>query len=581
MKRNSFKLKLALSDHDKELMDKARSSGKLKKLTARIEATHSGIVNKNKWFYTPTGMSDGTHTFVEPHGKPVLKNHDAESDALGRVVDAEYVSYHEVEDVGLKDTSDSASYYKKILDFVDGDLFNEDGYKGLGHILLTVEITDESAIEKLLDGRFLTVSISGDTEQAVCSICGQDKKNLKDGEESCDHFRGEMYDGKEAFYIAGRMAFEEVSFVNKPADENAKVSSLGDSISLEDNTSFQELEILDFEIKKTGDEKLKIKLSDLIADENLPGKLDDALKSLKLGHHVADEDGLKKLRKTSFLFSDERALPVNSGAYILAAYKVLDEVEDSKEKSDVLAVLDKKFTKEFGTMSLEDAAKSLELQEETIKDDKEVETQPAFDVDYDLIVDKITVKLKDLFNLDDSFLARRNEALEDEMSSLETENAKLVDSLRSTIILQILQAEDRISDEAYKEKLQTRTLDSLKDKLDDLSTEESVQDDNTESETDPKLNDSESEGEETSITETDVKIEDAVEGEGEATQETEESSDNDLNDNTQEGDESFSISEIRDEYRTLIRTKGMRAASDYLSDLRKVNKLPANFTFSK
>ncbi|RLA65994.1 MAG: hypothetical protein DRQ78_04805, partial [Epsilonproteobacteria bacterium] len=105
MKTNQFKLKLALSKASQSLLDKATASKSVKKLTAKIEATHSGIVNKNKWFYTPTGMKDGTHTFTEPFNKPVLKNHDSEGDSLGRVVASEYISYNDTVEAGLVDTT--------------------------------------------------------------------------------------------------------------------------------------------------------------------------------------------------------------------------------------------------------------------------------------------------------------------------------------------------------------------------------------------------------------------------------------------------------------------------------------------
>jgi len=578
MNTNQFKLKLALSKASQSLLDKATASKSVKKLTAKIEATHSGIVNKNKWFYTPTGMKDGTNTFIEPFNKPVLRNHDSEGDSLGRVVASEYISYNDTVEAGLLDTTDSVSYFSKIKDFVKGEIFNAKDYKGLGHIELTVEITDKDAIEKLLDGRFLTVSISGDTEQAVCSVCGQDKKAIKDDDESCEHYRGEVYDGEEAFLIAGLMSFEEVSFVNKPADENAKVQILNDSINLEDNTEFQELTILDFEIENTGDDKLKIKLSDLIKKEDLQGTLNDALKSLGLDDHASSDEELNKLRKTSFLYSDERALPTHSKAAILAVYKVLEDVEDSKDKEDLLTVLDKKFAREFGKISIEDAIALLVKKKEDVKDEKDVDKQVSFDVDYDLISDKVVEKIKSSFDLDDSFLAKRNESLEDEIESLEKENTTLIDSLRSTIILQILQAEERVSDTEYQTKLEGRTLDSLKDKLADLVQLESKDVENEKEGSEEDGLEDNAKEDEKDISDTDVDISDAVEDEGKVEDSDKDSdTDEDLKDN----ENTLSVEQIRDEYKKLIRTEGMRAASGYLSDLREKNNLPANFTFSR
>lgn len=576
----NIKLKLILNDKIRRVLDKAtKDSKKIKSLTAKIEATHSGIINKNKWFYTPTGMRDGTSSFVEPFNKPVLTNHDSEGDALGRVVDAEYISYNDVEEVGLVDTIDTASYFKKIKTFIDSEMFNDKDYKGLGHISLTVEITDEEAIDKLLDGRYLTVSIGGDTEQAVCSICGQDKKNVEDSEDSCEHWRGEVYDGEEAFMIGGKMSFSEVSFVNSPADENAKVKLLKDSLSIEDNTKLQELEILDFIIENTGDDKLKIKLSDLALSDKLKSLLENAFKSLKLDDQTSSDDELKSLRKTSFLFSDERALPLHSKGYILAAYKVLESVEDSEDKEQAVSVIDSKFKKEFGDLSVEDALASLKVEDKSegdVEDDnKDIDSQSA--IDYDEIATKFADKIKDLIGIDDSFLVKRNASLEDEIAALETENKDLSDLMKSTVILQILQAEDKLTDVDYK-KLEGRTLDSLKDKLNDLLDvdTESNEDDKSEDEgNDVEDNfENNSDKDDDGISDSEAGISDAVEDEGEV-------EDSDADDNDLEGKDQLSVDEIRDKYKKLIRTKGMRAASDYLADLREDKTLPANFTFSR
>jgi len=555
MNNNQFKMRLSLSDGSKKILDKASKGKDVSKLVVKIEATHSGVVNKNKWFYTPAGMKDGTSSFVEPFNKPILKNHNPEGDSLGRIISSEYISYTDTVDAGLVDSLDSSSYFSNIKDFIKGDLFNQDGYKGLGHIELIAEITDKDAIEKLLDNRFLTVSISGDTDQAICSICGQDAKSLNDGEEPCSHYRGEIYDGEEAFLIAGAMTFDEASFVNKPADEHAKVELLKDNISLEDNTQFQDMIIIDFETddKTTGDNKLKIKLSDLIKKDDLQEILNEELKNLNLGDYIPSEEDLGKLRKTSFLFSDERVIPIHSKADIIAAQKVIgDRIEDSKDKKDLMTILDTKFKKAFGDMSFEDAVSSLEKPNE----DKNVEI-PA-QVDYELISDKVVEKLKGLFDLDSSFLAKRNDNLEDEISSLEAENISLSDSLKTNIVLQILQIQDDATNSDLKDKLSARSLDSLKDKLSDLL-EDSAETESNEEVIDPN-----------------VDISDSEDDNGTNTNSEDES---DLGNENKDSGDALTVGQIRDEYKNLIKTKGLTAASGYLSNLRKEDKLPANFTF--
>lgn len=566
------KIKLRINKESRDLMDAAKKDGSIKKLTVKIEATHSGIINHNKWFYTPAGMKDGAGTFVSPYGKPVLTNHDVYSAPLGRVLASEYEAYPEDGKSGLDDSLDSVSYSDKIKEFTKSDMFLNDEYKGLGHIMLTVEVTDADAIAKLLDGRYLTVSISGDTEQAVCSICNKDRKNIQDEEDACEHWRGDVYDGETAFLIAGAMTFKEVSFVNTPADENAKVNSISDSMALTDNISFQELEVLDFVIDKTGDTQLKRKLLELLEDAGLQGMLNDALKELGLDDNLSTEEELAALRKTSFLFSDKRAFPLHDARAIVAAYKVLETVEDSKDKTDAMTVLDKKYKKAFGVVTLLDAIAG--LQESDQENTDNVEDQAPFVLDYDMLSDKVVDKLKGTFDLDDSFLSKRNESLEDELTLLEAENATLMDSLRSTIVLQILQKEDKVSDEGYRAKLETRTLDSLQDKLLDLTSDDS--DESNDDTSDNSSDDSDVSDSSDDITDPNADISDAVDGDGNvADEDNGNEDDSDLSDDV----DTLPIETIRDEYRKLIRTEGMRAASAYLADLRESKKVPANFAF--
>lgn len=570
MPDNIKKFKLKISKESRLLMDAAKKDGNIKKLTVKIEATHSGIINQNKWFYTPAGMSDGAPSFTSPYSKPVLLNHDQQLTPLGRVLTSAYEGYPIADDSGLEDTIDSASYYKKIKDFTKSETFGADGYKGLGHIMLTVEVTDKDAIDKLIDGRYLTVSISGDTEQAVCSVCGVDGKNLKDEDDRCGHWRGDMYDGEEAFLIAGSMSFKEVSFVNTPADENAQVNSISDSLNLSDDIEVQELEILDFAIDKTGDTQLKRKLSELLADLGLQGLLDDALKELGLDDNIQSSEDLAKLRKTSFLFSDTRAFPINDEKSLVAAYKIFETIEDSKDKTDAMTLMDKKFKKLFGGVSLDDAIKKLQNPEgDNVDKNKDHTSIKAFELDYDILSDKVVEKLKGIFDLDDSFLSKRNESLEDELSLLEAENTKLSDSLRGNIVAQILDKEDRISDEGYRATLEKRTLESLQDKLSDLmGIIDTSEDPDASNDDDSDVSDN-ADG----ITDPNADVTDAVDNEGTI-------EGDDITDTDDGADvDTLSVKEIRDEYANLIKNKGMRAAAKYLADLRDAKKVPANFTF--
>ena len=554
--KSDIKMKLKLSDQSRRLLDKVGKDDTVSKLTVSIEATHSGIINGNKWFYTPAGMEDGASTFTSPFPKPVLVSHDRYADAVGRVIESEYVPYSNASESGIGDSLDSKSSLKQIKDFTKSDIFAEDGYKGLGHIELKVEITDTGAIEKLLDNRYLTVSISGDTEQAVCSTCGIDAKNIVDNEEPCEHWRGEIYDEEESFLIAGAMTFNEVSFVNVPADSNAKVKSIQDGLSLVDSIQTKELEILDFVINKKGDTNLKIKITQLTSDAKLQDSLDAHLETLGLGDGIQKKEDLAKLRKSSFLFADSRQIPLNSKHALIAAYHALDNVEDSSERVALITVLDTRWKKAFGALSMEDAIKS--LGENTDNTDNTNSSQaPKLEVDHDAIADKVIAGMKSLFDFDDSFLASRNRQLEEDLLSVVEENSDMLDKLRAVTISQIIDKEGKSSIEGYRESLSTRSLESLTDKLTDLTDAADESSSSSNGVTDPN-----------------VSIDDAAE------HGTADAGDASAGAGTDSEDpEPITAAKVRDEYRRLMKKEGLSAASMYLKDLRETKKMPKDFAF--
>jgi hypothetical protein len=83
-------------------------------------------------------------------------------------------------------------------------------------------ITHAEAIEHILTGRWMTVSLGSQCESVSCSICGQE---LTDG--GCDHQKGQMYEvgGEqvEMLWVIGPIRAKELSFVLSPSDDQAGV----------------------------------------------------------------------------------------------------------------------------------------------------------------------------------------------------------------------------------------------------------------------------------------------------------------------------------------------------------------------
>jgi hypothetical protein len=207
-------------------------------LLVRIAATHAGIVTANNTFYLPDKMRKSTPTWTAQYNKPVLTHHNREQDAIGRIVGAKYVDMASNMPMSVQNKicRDSHLVNDNLKRFVEGTLspkaeiqfirdllvntgvLNDKNYQGLGYSEIIAAITDPDAIQKVKDGRYLTGSISGSTDQAMCSVCETDW--IKD--DRCDHTPGEVYDGKKAFLIAGEFEYEEYSFVNAPADVHSR-----------------------------------------------------------------------------------------------------------------------------------------------------------------------------------------------------------------------------------------------------------------------------------------------------------------------------------------------------------------------
>jgi len=166
----------------------------------RIAAIHAGMTENHNFYSSAELMGEndpeterytGIHSWTRPYEKPILKNHDTDSEPLGRVKGACFVTH------GATPSSQD-------------------------HEVIVAEIVDQDAIVKFLDGRYQTVSIGSRVEKMICSICGTDIVS----EEFCGHWKGKTYDGALCYYIPKGITHIECSVVNVPADRKARVISI-------------------------------------------------------------------------------------------------------------------------------------------------------------------------------------------------------------------------------------------------------------------------------------------------------------------------------------------------------------------
>jgi hypothetical protein len=204
-------------------------------LRIRIAATHAGKITRNNGFYLPHKMEQGASTFTDQYAKPIQVHHEERQDPIGRVVAAKYVDIsasflkrdhaEEISEKSLNDFLVGEGDEETLEDFAnsvviqDITVSNDPDYEGLGYVEIIADITDPDAIQKILDGRYLTGSVGASTNRAVCSVCKQDWA----AKGKCKHRPGKSYEEKKCVLIAGDLKYDEYSFVNKPADRHSRV----------------------------------------------------------------------------------------------------------------------------------------------------------------------------------------------------------------------------------------------------------------------------------------------------------------------------------------------------------------------
>lgn len=186
-------------------------------LRVTIRATHSGYLLNNR-VYPGKGVRDGAPSWVSRdnggnagYDKPILLHHEGDADPVGRIDYQQYVPL-------WKDQKFDEDWKHPDVGINPGS----------GFIVLSGKIADRDAQERILDGRYKTVSTGQTSDKALCSICGSNWAGLRFFEDPpCDHKPGKAYevDGKNylAYLVTGKLTYMECSFVNHPANQMATV----------------------------------------------------------------------------------------------------------------------------------------------------------------------------------------------------------------------------------------------------------------------------------------------------------------------------------------------------------------------
>ena len=446
----NFKIQVILKVNDsqfKDIKDSIDSGKKIKSITVKMEATHSGIVNGNNWYYTPDGMAKGASSFIKDSGAPVTIEHEKDSPVVGRVQQSKYVQTRrptQIEDSLGRKGMDLVRATKKSL-----ELSRKLGTtEGLGYIELIAKITDSDTINKVLDGEYVGVSVGGQTDSATCSICGTNQM-----EGSCGHSRGSFYDSEKCYYIGGNMEFDHVTYTKIPADKNARSTLIRDS---EGVSTF--MTILDYET-----------IEDHLMKINEVSKSNDALVS------YAQELGLKDYKvqdseetaASDYVFSDSRVIPIATKEQAsLALAFISDKLEDSKDKEGIVQVIKDKL-EELGVKDhaevIEEMKKELNVEEGKVQDFQPFGKEELVATIVDALTQHFDVQGND-------YAHSRIKSLTQENRTLRQQNSEIQCQLRDSLIAQICDVA-QISDSDKIDVLKKRTLASLQDKLSDARAE--------------------------------------------------------------------------------------------------------------
>lgn len=422
-------------------------------LLPEIEATHAGIVNRNWGLYPEAGLRDTVTGWLDPYKKPVLFDHKETEDPFGRVV--------------------GASYRKNTSAFVKNAASDLANYRGVGKQQLLLRITDKDAAQKIIDERYLTVSIHGTTDAMKCSVCDHDWSNS-----ACEHRFGQTYKDSDtgeqtlAYWIAGdKWRWKEVSFVNNPADPFAQV------VALHENDKEDILKVYNYAESTEG------KVSDSFKPTVRFYVIKDSTKELVVLDSEQSSSYLDKIYGTQWV-----AVPVKfNGGKIVADHVNTETVPEVTATATIVAtVISPEATitdamKPFIEKAVVDAIKP--VNEELVKTKAELTVAIKDKTDFaEAMKLQMVDQTRTSAELTSTKEALAKLTLETKDSKTEKDqlfetNVKLQAEMRSNVIDSILDLNEKLGLETYtkvedreaaKAKFTGRSIESIKDSLNDL-----------------------------------------------------------------------------------------------------------------
>lgn len=437
---------------DLNLIDKFIDQSKIAKdaedpttsnMLVRIDATRSGSV-VNRRMYTSKSVEAKAQRFITPTKKPFIKDH-----AHGNV------------DATIGRMEDSTFYRLEKDDnkFFNDFLFAKDKGRGSGGLNLDVRIIDSDARQKIIDKRYLTVSTGQELENIRCSHCEFDP--TKWGSD-CLHYPGQVAEltessllvkngiakaGKEMpmYLITDIKDYLELSQVNIPAQQFSMIKQILEDLNDSQLSDDQKTDICELFVSSDFARVGNCLTDAVLEDSN----------GMRQGLLVKDyEDHVNRTVTGKTTVKVPRPAGSNNQEDLSDA----NEEDNSEENLDT------------DTGSVDNKNESQSVKEDEMSDKKDDSTSDD--------VSKILTEANATLKSDNASLEKDLEKSKDSNKKLAEDLDKVSKSLidsQADLLLTIRKVakhqdlddleEDKVNE--YGVKLQSRSIDSLKDSIDD------------------------------------------------------------------------------------------------------------------
>ena len=420
--------------------------------------------------YSGTELVKALQSWVDPYPKPIILNHDLNSEPIGRVMAAK-----------MDKEQDGSSYVR-----------------------LQIAITDPIAAQKVLDQRYLTGSVGGRANKAVCSITGEDlaKPDASGRMPASKYKRGAVYKGKVAFLDMQDISFKEYSFVNQPADQRSGVrkkasDSQGAVVTDSDWVarssafilSMNEEEIYSIEEQKSIFSEMKKKesrpvylhvkgafLSAMAINESENYNIQDSTLLSSENKINKDEEKTEMTVSTEqediLAVSEELSEDLSSIASDAAKEEPAENTE-AKDSNDETSEVEETKEEKSEDVSTEDKEQSDVQEEKAESEDSEKSVETPEEIQDKEGVKQESEELND--QKSEEATEQTESVLEEKVRLLEEENKKLKAALHKVLAERVVDAKIAAGIESVSEREElikdhmTRTASSLADSLRDVA----------------------------------------------------------------------------------------------------------------